>query len=81
MAGTGEILMLSQFAVPAENRRLRFVFDDAVVSLSLAPDATFEDVARRWAELAPHHPGSPVAIDVTMPPPAGSCHAFRDVSL
>ena len=50
--------MQSQFAVPVENRRLRFVFDDAVVSLSLAPGATFEDIARRWAELAPHHPGA-----------------------
>ena len=51
--------------------RVRFVFDDAVVSLSLAADATFEDIARTLDELARRHHGKPVAIDVTLaiPPP------------
>jgi hypothetical protein len=51
----------------AGSRRLRFVFDDSVVSFSLAADATFEDVARKWGQLAARHPGNPLAIDVTLP--------------
>jgi hypothetical protein len=52
-------------------RRLRFVFDDAVVSLNLATDATFEDVAQRWEELAERHRGGALAIDITFPALAG----------
>jgi hypothetical protein len=61
----------SPAACPSVNH-LRFVFDDALVSLNLALDATFEDVARKWAELAPQHHGNPIAIDVTMPVTRGS---------
>jgi hypothetical protein len=50
----------------AGDNRLRFVFDDAVVSFRLAADATFEDVALTFDELAPQHHGNPVAIDVTL---------------
>lgn len=50
----------------AQNGRVRFVFDDAVVSLSLARDATLEDIARALDELARRHHGKPVAIDVTL---------------
>ncbi len=50
----------------AGDNRLRFVFDDAVVSLRLAADATFADIAQTFAELAPRHHGNPVAIDVTL---------------
>jgi len=46
--------------------RLRFVFNDTVVSLTLAANATFEDIARTLGELAPRHYGDPVAIDVTL---------------
>ena len=42
---------------------LRFVFDDAVVSFSLAANATFEDIARTLEQLAPRHYGDPLAID------------------
>jgi endonuclease III-like uncharacterized protein len=53
---------------PAEDRRLRFVFNHAVVSLGLASDATFEDVARNLARLSTRHYGKPVAIDVLLGP-------------
>ena len=46
--------------------RLRFVFDDAVVSIRLAADATFADIAQTFGELAPRHHGSPLVIDVTL---------------
>ncbi|MGB8843980.1 MAG: hypothetical protein WCC64_23265 [Aliidongia sp.] len=49
------------------DRHLRFVFDDAVIFLNLAPDATFGDVARECADLALHHRGHPIAIDITLP--------------
>jgi hypothetical protein len=68
--------MPSQTAVPAENRRLRFVFDDAVVSLSLAADATLGDVAQQWAELLQRHRGQPIAIDVTLPLPGAFASRF-----
>lgn len=44
--------------------RLRVVFDDMVVSMRLAPNATFGDVARTLGELTPRHPGGPVGLDV-----------------
>jgi hypothetical protein len=47
------------------NSRLRFVFSDRVISLKLATDATFEDIARSLESLAAKHSGKPVAIDVT----------------
>ena len=53
----------------AGSSRLRFVFDDAVVSLSLATNATFEDIAKMLGELAPLHPGNPVAISVVLGSP------------
>jgi hypothetical protein len=62
-----EIVMRAQYAVPTKGPCLRFVFDDTVVSESLAPDATFGDVAWRWSELSMQHQGMPRAIDVTMP--------------
>jgi hypothetical protein len=66
---------------PAEDRRLRFVFENTVVSLGLASDATFEDIARSLARLSTRHYGKPVAIDVTLGShvgdpalPAGFCY-------
>ena len=50
----------------AANGRLRFVFNDAVVSFGLVVNPTFEDVARTLADLEPQHYGKPVAIDVTL---------------
>lgn len=52
--------------------RLRVVFDDAVVSLRLAPDATLVDVARALGALTPRHPGGPLSVDVRFAAPAGS---------
>jgi hypothetical protein len=46
--------------------RLRFVFDGAVVSLSLGAHATFGEIARRLSELSRRRYGNPVAIDVTL---------------
>jgi hypothetical protein len=55
----------------ARDGRLRFVFDDAVVSFSLAANATFEDIARTFGELSNQRYGDPVAIDVTLAVPPG----------
>jgi hypothetical protein len=52
-------------------RRLRFVFSDGVISLTLATDATFEDIARNLDDLAARHCGKPAAIDVTLAVPPG----------
>ena len=46
--------------------RLRFVFDDGVVSFGLAADVTFGEIARTLGELSRRRYGSPVAIDVTL---------------
>jgi hypothetical protein len=64
----------------AGDSRLRFVFSDTVVSLSLAANATFEDIARTLGDLPPQHYGNPVAIDVTLavpPKPFRSPHALE----
>ena len=53
----------------AGNNRLRFIFDDAVVSFSVAADATLEDIARTFGELAPQHYGNPLAIEVILAVP------------
>ena len=50
----------------ARDSRLRFVFDDAVVSFGLAVNATFEDIARTMGELSNRRYGNPVAIDITL---------------
>ena len=46
--------------------RLRFVFNDTTVSLGLAANATFEDIARKLDELPNQGYGDPVAIEVTL---------------
>ncbi len=48
----------------AADSRLRLVFPDAVMSFSLAADATFEDVARRLRDMSIRRFGDPLAIDV-----------------
>ncbi len=52
--------------------RVRFVFDDAVISLGLGANATFEDIARALNGLARRHHDRPVAIDVTLAALEGS---------
>jgi hypothetical protein len=52
-----------------EINRLRFVFDDAVVSMGFPADATLEDVACSLDTLVPHHDDVPIAIDVTLAVP------------
>ncbi len=64
----------------AGDSRLRVVFDDAVVSLSLAANATLEDVADALADLSSRRYGNAVAVDVTLAVPAltfGATHAGR----
>jgi hypothetical protein len=56
---------------PTADSRLRFVFDDVVVSCRLAADATLEDIARTLAGLPNQRYGMPLAIDVTLSPAAG----------
>jgi hypothetical protein len=50
----------------AEINNLRFVFDDAVISMGLPAGATLEDVACSLSALVPHHDDPPVAIDLTL---------------
>jgi len=54
-----------QFDHP-EGSRLRFVFDDAVVSFNLAENADFGEIARIMDELMKQDSGRPLGIDVTM---------------
>ncbi len=61
-----ESLMITMRASDTGENRLRFVFDDTVISFAIAPDATFADVARKWGEVEPRDRGSPIAIDVTL---------------
>ncbi len=46
--------------------RLRVTYSDTTVSLSLAANATFEDIARTLDELPNQRYGDPVAIDITL---------------
>jgi hypothetical protein len=50
----------------AGGSRVRFVFNEAVVSFSRAGDVTFGEVARTLGELSSQRYGDPVAIDVTL---------------
>ena len=50
----------------ARDSRLRFVFNHSVMSFSVAPDATFGEVARTLGGLSSRRYGNPVAIDVTL---------------
>ena len=46
--------------------RLRFVFNDGVVSFGLAADVTFGEIAQTLDELSGRRYGRPVAIDVIL---------------
>jgi hypothetical protein len=50
----------------AENSRLRFVFDDTVISFSLAADVTLGEIARRWGEISRRRYRKGVAVDVIL---------------
>lgn len=52
----------------AGDSRLRVIFSDTVMSVGLAANATFEDVARRLDEFSNRRHGDPIAIDVTLSP-------------
>ena len=56
---------MQAFDVAGVNR-LRFVFDDTVLSLSLAADATFNDIAQALTALPRSPCRGPIAIDVTV---------------
>jgi hypothetical protein len=62
---------------PAADSRLRFVFDDVVVSCRLAANATLEDIAWTLAGLSNQRHRMPLAIDVTLSPAAGPCSRPR----
>ncbi len=51
----------------AADGRLRFVFEDAVVSFDLEPGATLADIARKWGRLSRGRHGHPVGVVVTLP--------------
>lgn len=46
--------------------RLRFVFGDAVLLFSVAPEVTLGEIARRLGELSSRRRGAPLAIDLTI---------------
>ena len=50
----------------ARDSRLRFVFNHSVMSFSVAPDATFGEIARTLGGLSNRRYGNPVAIDVKL---------------
>jgi hypothetical protein len=56
----------------AADARLRFVFNDAVMSFDLATNPTLEDIARKLGEPALGRHGTPVAIDVAWATPSSS---------
>lgn len=58
-------MMFAKIDNPAVGR-LRFVFNDSVVSLALAANPTLEDIAWTLGALEPRR--APVAIDVTLAP-------------
>jgi hypothetical protein len=53
----------------ASDSRVRFVFSGVVVSVDLAADATFEDIAKALGAL-PERYRKPIAIAVTLAIPA-----------
>lgn len=58
--------------------RLRFVFGDAVLSFSVAPEVTLGEIARRFGELSSQRRGAALAIDVTIG--SGVHESIRPVS-
>jgi|KBSSwiStaDraftv2_1062776.scaffolds.fasta_scaffold657266_1 hypothetical protein len=54
----------------SQDNLLRFVFDDKVLSLNVAADATLEDIARTFGKLSRQQHRKPVALDITLPRPA-----------
>ncbi len=48
------------------NSRLRFVFDDTVMSFNLAAPPTLGEIARRYDNLSLRRHGNPRAINVAM---------------
>ena len=50
----------------AKDSRLRFVFNHSVMSFSVAPDATFGEIAQTLGGLSSRRYGNPVAIDVKL---------------
>jgi hypothetical protein len=56
--------MQSNQADLAEDNYLRLVFDDSVISIRLAAEATLGEIARRWDDLSSRHPHKPIAVDV-----------------
>jgi hypothetical protein len=57
--------MQVEYAGPS---RLRFVFNDTVVSLGVPAQITFGEIAQRFAALSDRHQDSPVAVDLTLSP-------------
>jgi hypothetical protein len=51
---------------PTRDSRLRIIFDDTVVSFSVAAEVTLTEIARRLDELSSWRRAEPVAIDVIL---------------
>ncbi|QEX17580.1 hypothetical protein FRZ44_28820 [Hypericibacter terrae] len=60
--------MPRRFIDRAPDHRLRFVYNDAVVSFSVASDVTFGEIAQTLDCLSSEREGNPVAIDLTRLP-------------
>jgi hypothetical protein len=63
---TTESLMQLNQDHHANDSRVRFVFNDRVVSLNLAGSVTFGEIAQTFGELSNLRRGNPVSIDVTL---------------
>jgi hypothetical protein len=75
---TEPIMQLAQ-ADPTTESRLRIVFDDAVISFSLAAEETLGEIARRLGDLSDQRHRKPVAVDITFRPRSGDRCAGRRV--
>lgn len=61
-----EILMQPTRAAHAQQNRLRFVFNENVVSFDTTTGVTFGEVASALGRLSSRRYGNPIAIDVTV---------------
>ena len=58
-----------------EDGRLRVVFDDVVISLTIAADANLKEISRTVGDLSNRHYGGVVAVQVTLSTPARTLRA------
>jgi hypothetical protein len=55
----------------ATERQLRLIFDDQVISVGLAMNATLGEIANAWSDFGKASPMKPLAVTLTFPLPPG----------